>query len=71
MSRSRFEQGQIEKKKKNDDNGGKKINIKLRELGKKQIEFENQRQCGECGPILQTVFYVGVTEAFLQSFAPA
>ena len=73
MSRSRFEQGQIEKKK-NDDNGGKKINTKLRELAelrKKQIEFENQRQCGECGPILQTVFYVGVTEAFLQSFAPA
>ena len=52
MSRSRFEQGQIEKKKKNDDNGGKKINTKLWELGKKQIEFENQHQCGECGPIL-------------------
>ena len=57
-------------KKKNDDNDGKKINTELRELRKKQIEFENQRQCGKCGPILYIVFYMGVTEAFLPNFAP-
>ena len=59
--------------KKNDDNDGKKIKTKLRELGelrKKQIEFENQHQCGKCGPILYIVFYVGVTEIFLPNFAP-